>query len=171
MKKFILFFLLSLIATGCGAGGEGDGPTGFKITPGSVTKFTIIPKSYNVSYDGEEKRGDYAVVFLGTVNDENYVGIAVSSNPDNDTSFNLKMYFRGNAIPASYTLKHDVSTDVITVRNEGSAAFSDPATWTGTLALTFANNNDGTYTITGAGSPTVGGKTLTVTEITALKVP
>lgn len=170
MKKFILFAALAIIAAGCGAGGGGDHSTGFKITPGSVTEFTIKAKSYNVSYSGA-KTGNYAVVFLGTVNGENYVGIAVSSNPDSDTSFNLKMHFRGNAIPASYTLDSGVLTDIITVRNEGSPTFSDPATWTGTLALTFVNNGDGTYTITGVGSPTVGGNPLTVNTITALKVP
>ncbi len=170
MKKFILFAALMIFATGCGAGGEGDGSTGFTITPGSVTEFTIKAKSYNVSYTGVET-GNYAVVFLGTVDGENYVGIAVSNNPDSDTSFNLKMHFRANTIPASYTLDSDVPTDVITVRDEGSPTFSDPATWTGTLALTFVNNGDGTYTITGVGSPTVGGNTLTVSTITALKVP
>lgn len=170
MKKFILFAALAIIAAGCGAGSDGDGSTGFTITPGSVTEFTIKAKSYNVTYSGA-KSGNYAVIFLGTVNDENYVGIAVSSNPDSGTSFNLKMYFRASAIPASYTLQDSVSTDAITVRNEGSNTFSDPASWTGSLTLTFVNNGDGTYTITGAGSPTVDGNPLTVSTITALKVP
>jgi hypothetical protein len=170
MKKFILFSTVILFAAGCSGGDGGDGSTGFKVTPGSVTEFTIKAKSYDVIYSGA-KSGNYAVVFLGTIDGNSYVGVALSSNPDSSTSFNLKMHFRASAIPASYTLQDSEPTDVITVRNEGSATFSDPATWTGTLDLTFLNNGDGTYTITGVGNPTVGGNPLTITTITALKVP
>ncbi len=170
MKKFILFAALALIAAGCGAGEGRDHSTGFKITPGSVSEFTIKTKSYDVIYSGPNT-GDYAVVFLGNIGGESYVGVALSRDPKSETSFNLKMYFRADSIPGSYELDPDNPTDSITVRNEGGSTYSDRATWTGTLTLNFTDNGDGTFNITGIGNPSVGGTNLTINTIKALKVP
>ncbi|MDI9425758.1 MAG: hypothetical protein QM472_13060, partial [Spirochaetota bacterium] len=170
MKKFILFAALALTAAGCGAGEGRDHSTGFKIAPGSVSEFTIKTKSYNVTYSGP-KTGDYAVVFLGNIGGESYVGVALSSDPKSATSFNLKMYFRADSIPGSYTLNPVTLSDLITVRNEGGTTYSDRTAWTGTLTLNFTDKGDGTYEITSIGNPSIDGNNLTITTITALKVP
>ena len=84
MKKFILFSTVILFAAGC-SGDGGDKSTGFKVTPGSVTEFTIPDKSHDTSFTAGSSTcaaspSCYSTVFVGTVDGTSYVGIAISDN-------------------------------------------------------------------------------------------
>lgn len=174
MKKFILFSILALVVTGCGGGDSDDDSTGFSITPGSVTEFTIPDKSHDTSFSAGSSTcaasaSCYSVVFIGTVDGTSYVGIAISNNPYAE-NYKVMIYLPGrSSVPlGDFTLTPANST-IKVVRN-------GTTTYTGQgddITLNFsALQANKTYIITGVAadkSVVVGGQTLTINSIVAYK--
>jgi hypothetical protein len=177
MKKFILFSILALVATGCGGGDSGDDSTGFKITPGSLTEISLKNTSFRITggtWPGITRgtfpptNHQYAIIFLGTVDSTGKVGIAVDTNPSDANSFKLKIHFSGNAIPA--TVSYTAPDFDITVNNTGTAyTFVSSADFQLSITEHVAGS---VYHITSTGTATLtSATTLSGLDIYALKVP
>ncbi len=177
MKKFILFSILALLVTGCGGGDSGDDSTGFSITPGSVTEFSLKNTSFRITggtWNGTSRGAfpptnhQYAIIFLGTVDSTGKVGIAVDTNPSDTNSFKLKIHFNGNSIPA--TVNYTAANFGITVNNMGTTYTFVSST---DFQLSIAEHVAGSvYHITSTGTATLSSATtLTGLEIYAVKVP
>lgn len=172
MKKFILFAVLAIFATGCGAGGEGDGSTGFKITPGSVTEFTIPNKSHDTSFTAGSSAcaasaSCYSIVFIGAVDGTSYVGIALSNNPEAE-NYKVMIYLPNrSSVPVGDFVLTPANSIIKVWRNgfEYSGQTDD-------ITLNFSEyQSNKTYIISGGAdnSVTVSGQTLTINSIVAYR--
>jgi hypothetical protein len=177
MKKFILFSILALLVTGCGGGDSGDDSIGFTITPGSVTEFTVNNKSYTIgglSLSQGPSQSTHAIIFSGTVNNQNYVGIAVNNDITVANSSCLYIYFNSSGIPSSITLNSANPNHILKYRESPGTTFTSWTNNGATITLSFLNNGDGTYTIQDTaitGTVNFGGDTLTSVDIIAQKYP
>jgi hypothetical protein len=158
----------------CNQGG-GDSKKGsdFIYTPGSTDKITLDGTSYQIagSWDANDCSSSlpdshcFAIIYTGTINENEYVGIAVSDDPDNPTAFNLKIYFSSASIPSSIDLSTEPTAAVKVTDNSGTYTYSG-----GSFTLTFTAQSDNIYRIQSSGTATLGIMTLEGLDIYALKV-
>ncbi len=173
MKKFILFSTVILFAAGCSGGDSGDKSTGFKVTPGSVTEFTIPDKSHDTSFTAGSSTcaaspSCYSTVFVGTVDGTSYVGIAISDNPSAE-NYKVMIYIPGmSSVPVGDFTLTPANSTIKVVRN-GTTTYSVQGD---DITLNFsALQSNNTYIITGGvdKSVVVGGQTLTINSIVAYR--
>ncbi|HSV97384.1 MAG TPA: hypothetical protein VLM75_10685, partial [Spirochaetota bacterium] len=168
---------LTLITAGCGGDGGEKGETGFKIKPGSLTELTINNKSYSIdglSLSQGLSPSTHAIIFSGTVNNQNYVGIAVNNDITVANSSCLYIYFNSSDIPSSITLDSTDPNHILKYRKSPSTTFTPWTNNGATITLSFLNNGDGTYTIQDTaitGTVNFGGDILTSVDIIAQKYP
>ncbi|MDY6933784.1 MAG: hypothetical protein SVZ03_06115 [Spirochaetota bacterium] len=165
MKKYLLIIAVVFIILGCGSDDSDSDPVlGFIIKADTLTKYDSS-MSYNISLDSTDYTGSYAVIYNGSIGNTSYVGIALSDDPSNE-GFNMKIYFESSSIGESHSINDSNSTINI---NDGGTTY----TWgSGSLTLSISTEDNSTYTIGASGSATVNsGETLTITNITAVKVP
>jgi hypothetical protein len=106
VKKFIVLFVFALIITACNKSSSSSSDTSFRIKADTLSEFASpVPGVDTNCTIGGVLRGGYAIIFSGTINSANYVGIACSNSPkypEKPTSepetYNLKIYFAASSI-------------------------------------------------------------------------
>ncbi|MDY6934258.1 MAG: hypothetical protein SVZ03_08560 [Spirochaetota bacterium] len=170
MKNVISFILTLFIFTSCGSDeSESTQLPLFKIQPGTLTKYTLTSTSYNIIFNGAQRTGDIAIIDSISIDDQEYVGIAVSDDPSNE-SFNMKIYFYRNENDESAEISDKDLTDNDVVIKINQVEYSLTG---GSIILNFEyNESDGSYRITSdeSGSPELipGNISFSITEIIAI---
>ncbi|HOV08784.1 MAG TPA: hypothetical protein PK482_06690 [Spirochaetota bacterium] len=155
MKNIYLSLILCLAIAiiSCGSGSSSSTETGY-IDPGLTGEKTVNSnKGYTLTGIGEScgpNANCNAIIYQGTLNDVNYVGIAVNDKHDASPDFNLKIYWQASSIPSSVDLAPGNFTIKII---KGTSEYTST---TDNLKLTIADQGDGTYLITFTGNITVG---------------
>ena len=93
MKRIIILLIIAFVIPACDKSHHKDSDTSMRIKPGTLTAFGSPSTLSNV--DGSTY--NYAVIYNGVINTTNYVGIAVSNNPE-ATNY-LTIYFQSPQIP------------------------------------------------------------------------
>ncbi|TAL29780.1 MAG: hypothetical protein EPN93_20800 [Spirochaetes bacterium] len=180
MKKALIACTLAGLILSCGGGYNSSSDKGFTIQPGDLTQFTLQNKSHSITFGGTPYNcvsdpGCYAILFQGTINGTQYVGLAVQRETLTEI-FNLKIYYPGS-IPTTFPDSKDIQADSNSVvkveRKNISTGVTTTYTYDHIAAFTInftaaATNN--VYPITATGTPSVGGSSLTITSIDALGI-
>jgi len=175
MKNTIALFVCALAvltAISCGDHSSSSSSSDFKIKPGDVT--TITPNltskgtSFNVKFGDTTYNpttdDDYAII-ISNVNNTGNVGIAFGTDPKSNRSFKVFIYFQGT-IPT--TLPATLSGTVTVI--EDGKKYTDSTLNNITLS-NFSNlESDNVYTIGITINNNIGGKSLTITSLTAYLV-
>ena len=150
MKRLLILAAFALIFTACNDSGSSSSDTTFRIESGDLTKFASpAPGTATTCNIGGTLRGNYAIIYNGTIGSTSYVGIACSDNPllpENPTQtegYNLKIYFAASSISSgtySATIKQNSST------------YSETLTLTISLNSTYSTSNYNVYDINGTSS-------------------
>ncbi|MFH0974844.1 MAG: hypothetical protein V1874_03580 [Spirochaetota bacterium] len=171
MKKIFVLFVFALLISACNKSSSDSSDTSFRMKPNTLTKFDSPVPGTEMNYSTTLGSGNYAIIYNGTINNENYVGISLSNNPDPEgtESFNLKIYFQSSTIPSSFAL---TTTNCSITYKTGSNTYTVLSG--GPLTLNFAsapatNTTYTIYTITSSGSISVGGNALSSLNINAVK--
>lgn len=103
MKNTIVLLVCTLaIATtvSCGDQSSSSSSSAFKIQPGDVSKFdTVISgTSFDVTFDGDNISGNYAIIFQKNINGTDYVGIAFGENPKSNRAFKVYISWQSSTI-------------------------------------------------------------------------
>ncbi len=167
MKKVLLIFILVFLLPSCNRDHGGGSDTSFRAKPNTLTKFGSSGTSYKTNLD---PGGTYAIIYNGPINGVNYVGIALSDNPDPEATegYNLKIYFRAPSIPAAGTsvALTAAGDELKIIYYNGTVTTDITADLTLNFISTTTTGNYTTYTITGSGA----GSLNTITNIVAVKV-
>jgi hypothetical protein len=94
VKKLFILFAFALIISACDKSSNSSTDTSFRIKSGTLTKFASPVTTYNVGGNS----GSYAIIYSGTINSISYVGIACSQDPENPSSYHLKIYYQASSI-------------------------------------------------------------------------
>jgi hypothetical protein len=175
MKRAIVaLLLLPLLYCNRESGGSKEGGD-FIYTPGSRDKITLDGTSYQIGNDWDANDCSsslpdshcFAIIYTGTIDENKYVGIAVSDDPDDPAAFNLKIYFSSASIPSSIDLSTEPTAAIKVTDNSGTYTYSS-----GSFTLTFTAQPDNIYRIQSSGTASLSGgiRTLTGLDIYALKV-
>jgi hypothetical protein len=173
MKKIALVMFISsaFVIISCSGDGGDDTETGY-VDPGSWSGKTINSNKMYSFTNGtiSESCGPNAecnaIIYQNTLNDTNYVGVAVNDKHLGAASnFSLKIYWVADTIgsvnlaPANYTIK------VVKGANE----YSTTANY---LDITVNDQGDGSYTVDFNNPITIDAVTINNTDsITAVKYP
>jgi hypothetical protein len=159
VKKLFILFAFALIISECDKDSKSSSDTSFRIKSGTLTKFASPVTPYYTN----QGNGNYAIIYNGSINGTNYIGIALSNDPVPATSY-IKIYYQGNSI---------TNVSLIGGTSPGFKVIHDGTdqTGAGTYNFIFTQNTVGTYTtytieITGSGYLTTTGPN----HITALHV-
>ncbi len=172
-RALVALLLLPLLYCNRESGGT-DSSSDFIYTPGSHDKITLDDTSYQIGNDWDTNDCSsvlpdshcFAIIYTGTIDENNYVGIAVSDDPDDPIAFNLKIYFSAASIPASIDLSTEPTAAIKVTDNSGTYTYSS-----GSFTLTFTEQSDTIYRIQSSGTATLtGSKFLTGLDIYALRV-
>lgn len=183
MKKLMnikLLIILSIfIALNCNKdSSSNDSPATFLLQPG-IGKFTSPTASYNIDFIGNMNLTNvYAILYQGTVNSTDYIGIAVTDSPSAPT-FKMIISFPGTTIPESGTLS-TTNASVRIIKGTPPSTYTpysaDSVSFDFNISLSGETTNEAgtttykTYTLTTSSTPLISGQTLTITNITALKI-
>jgi hypothetical protein len=150
----------------CGSSSSSDGDVGYVLQPGGATYYAT-GSGYDITFDAQPD-GDYAIIYSGTVNNTDIVGISASNDPTSNTAFNLKIHFPSTGIPGSTTI--NPSTGTIKVF-DGTNTYTLDDTVTLTVTDTGSNNIYSIKTNPDKDSISMSGaKTLIINEIKAILV-
>jgi len=174
MKNTIALFVCALAvltAISCGDQSSGSSSSDFKIKPGDVT--TITPNltgkgtSFNVTFGGTTPTtynpttdDDYAII-ISNVNNTGNVGIAFGTDPKSNRSFKVFIYF-----PSSFPPSTTTYSGTVTVIEDGKK-YTDSTLNNITLSNFSDPESDNVYTIGITINNNIGGKSLTITSLTA----
>ncbi|MBN2040762.1 MAG: hypothetical protein JW864_12025 [Spirochaetes bacterium] len=105
MKKiFVILAFISLFYA-CGNDDSNESDNNFIINADNIKKFEspLIKGQYFTTTSGLHENVDYAIIYNGTINGTNYVGIACKQDPSLG-SYNLKIYYEASSITSgTYT--------------------------------------------------------------------
>jgi hypothetical protein len=111
VKKLFILFAFALIISACNKDSSSSTDTSFRIKSGSLKKFdSPVPGTGTNCTIGGSVKGGYAIIYSGTIENNNRVGIACSNNPkypENPTSetYNLKIYYTGPIESGIYSVR------------------------------------------------------------------
>lgn len=159
VKRIIIFLIIAFVIPACDKSSHHDSDTSMRIKPGTLTAFNSPATPYYTS----QGNGNYAIIYNGVINNTNYIGIALSNNPDPGTAY-IKIYYESSSI-TDISLIGGASPNFKVIHD------GVDQTGAGTYNLSFIRNTVGTYTtytiqITGTGYLT----TTIPNHITALYV-
>lgn len=113
VKRIIILLIIAFIIPACDKSHHKDSDTSMRIKPGTLTAFgspstvsTVDGSSYN-----------YAVIYNSAINNTNYVGIAVSNNPD-ATNY-LTIYFQSPLIPTGSNIVLTALGNSLVIKRNG----------------------------------------------------
>ncbi|MEW6526443.1 MAG: hypothetical protein AB1444_07255 [Spirochaetota bacterium] len=150
MKNTIVLFVCALaIATtaSCGDDSKSSSSSAFKIQPGDVSKFdTVISgTSYDVEF-GDNKSGDYAIIFQKNINGTDYVGIAFGEDPKSNRAFKVYISWQSSTISS-----HNGSASVTVIDTDGTRYSNTNAT----INFTISGPTSNVYNIDSSDNITV----------------
>jgi hypothetical protein len=159
MKMLCAVVILVLVSFSCGGGSSSDGASDYILQPGSLSTTTdpLTFEKATLSYPGKSYSDTalYAVIYKGTVNGVNYIGISVDEDGKTTTTdFNLKLYFQGSDIPFGSTKTFTSGTENFSIRivdSGGNHSTIDAGNASITLNFSTLNTTNNTITITGTG--------------------
>jgi hypothetical protein len=134
VKKIFVLFIFAVIISACDKSKSSSSDTSFRIKAGTLTKF-VSPSSAGTNVNGTPYT--YAIIYTGSINSTNYVGIAVTNDPESATY--IKVYFEASSIPTGTGL----TINNATINKSGAVTTGN--TLTLDIALTSTSSN-GTYT-------------------------
>jgi hypothetical protein len=169
VKKIFVLFIFAVIISACDKSKSSSSDTSFRIKAGTLTKFASPINTYNYTFISG--RSGNSIIYNGTINGTNYVGLALGDNSDD--SFGLYIYFPSASFPSVGSTVDVTGTAGAIIKAKNSS--TDYTVVTGTLSLQFVSRNESTYvtyTINPiASSLTIAGNAVTfVGNITALFV-
>jgi hypothetical protein len=145
MKKVLFIFICAFLITSCDKDNGGSSNTSYRAKPGGLTAFNSPATRFSTNLDTD--LNGYAIIYNGPINGTNYVGIALSSNPDATPS--IKIYYQSNTI-SNISLIGGTSPGFKVIHN------GIDITGTGTIYdITYVKSTNGsftTYTITISGA-------------------
>jgi len=95
VKRIIILLIIAFVIPACDKSSHHDSDTSMRIKPGTLTKFDTPAPTTETNFNTSIGSGGYAIIYTGVINNNNYVGIGMSNNPDAETT-NIKIYFQGS---------------------------------------------------------------------------
>ncbi len=154
MKKVFILFVFAIIISACDKDDSGTSDTSFRIKSGSLTKFNSPVPGTGTYFDTTLGTGNYAIIYNGTINGRNYIGIGFtdSPNPPPNPTVNIKILFYDYSTIPIGSLSLNAATNGLVIKNLGADITDD-------LTLNILSKNVNahgttytTYSITGSSS-------------------
>lgn len=152
MKKIaiLMFILSSFIFISCSEDNKGDTEKGY-VDPGSWEGKDVKNKSYTIETESctPANKECNAILYQNTLNDINYVGIAVNNAHEaTPPTFRLKIYWEADSstsLPSSGNKTIDLTPSQYTIKiSQGTNEYTSTVN---NLNITVTNEGDGSYTI------------------------
>ena len=145
MKKLCVLIVFASLLSACGGKSGSSSEANFKITPNNIEKFeSPLYLGQTITTNTGAHTINYAIIYSGTINNTNYVGIACSDNPKNET-YNFKIYFIADSIP---TGSNNITGATVIQNGSRTTNESINLNISGPTTVTGGDNSYDTYNIT-----------------------
>jgi len=161
--------LASMLFACSGGGSGGSSDTSFRIQSGDIEKFeSPVLGTETITTNSTAHDINYAIIYSGTINDTDYVGIAFSNNSAINP-YSLKIYFTASSIPTGTAVVISNATIIEKINNVTTTNTTETVTLdiTGPSTVTGGSNTYYTYSIDNGSSTSF---INSITGITALHV-